>query len=63
MSDLNSDAGEIHKRLMKNHCPKCDHELQVLENTKEILTRYCGTCKLTIKDRREHAEFPENICD
>lgn len=63
MSDLKSDAGEIHKRLMRNVCPKCEQTLQVIEMNAERLTRQCVTCKLIIQDSREGAEYPDDICD
>ena len=63
MSQWNSDAGEIHKRLMRNHCPKCDQSLQVVEMNKERITRYCSTCKLTIQDQSDSVEIPPDICD
>lgn len=63
MSDWTSDAGEVHKRLIKNHCPKCDQALQVIEMNQERITRYCSTCKLTVQDRTEDAEIPPDICD
>jgi len=63
MSDWNSDAGEVHKRLMRNHCPKCDTPLKVLERTSEKITRLCTVCKLSIVDNAESAEIPPDICD
>jgi uncharacterized paraquat-inducible protein A len=63
MSDWNSDAGEVHKRLIKNHCPKCDLPLQLIEITEEKITRFCSTCRLTIQDSRDSAEIPPDICD
>lgn len=63
MSDLTSDAGEIHKRLMQNLCPKCETKLQVIEKTKEILKRRCLQCKLDIHDKMPGAEYPDDICD
>lgn len=63
MSQWNSDAGEIHKRLVKNHCPKCDKLLQIMEMNQERITRYCVTCRLTIVDRTADAEMPDDICD
>lgn len=63
MSDWNSDAGEIHKRLMRNHCPKCDQKLQLIEINNQKVTRFCSTCRLTIQDSREGAEIPPDICD
>ena len=63
MSDWNSDAGEVHKRLMKNHCPKCDQYLQVIEMNKERITRKCNMCNLVIQDNAEDAEIPPGLCE
>lgn len=61
--DLTSDAGEFHKRLMQNLCPKCSQTLQVIEKTEENLIRRCPTCKLDIHDKMPGAEYPDDICD
>lgn len=63
MSNSTTGEGEIHKRLMRNVCPKCEQTLQVIEMNAERLTRKCVTCSLVIQDRRESAEFPDDICD
>ena len=57
------EEGLIHRRLMRNNCPKCDTKLQVVEKTEENLTRRCEVCNLTIQDRVEDAEGIHNICD
>ena len=70
MSDLTSAAGEIHKRLIQNLCPKCETFLQVVEKTEEKLHRRCLQCKLEIlkynldiHDRMPDAEYPSDLCD
>ena len=57
------EEGLIHRRLMRNNCPKCDTPLQVVEKTEEKLTRKCNACQLIIQDRVEDAEGIHNICD
>lgn len=63
MSDLKTEAGEVHKRLMRNLCPKCESPLQVVEKTEENLTRRCERCRLTVQDKTKDAEMPKNVCD
>ena len=63
MSDLTSAAGEIHKRLIQNLCPKCEASLQVIEKTEEKLHRRCPQCKLDIHDNMPDAEYPRDLCD
>tara|TARA_R110000765_G_scaffold95367_1_gene179502 strand:- start:1016 stop:1351 length:336 start_codon:yes stop_codon:yes gene_type:complete len=53
-----SEAGEIHKRLVRNRCPKCKSTLKTLSKTKKALVRQCNTCHLTISDPRPGGEFP-----
>ena len=57
------ETGEIHKRLMRNQCPKCTQDLQVTRMNAERITRYCGICKLTIEDRTADVEMPNTVCD
>lgn len=57
------EEGQIHRRLMRNKCPKCDHPLKVIEKTEEKLTRKCLTCQLVIQDDVKTAEGIHNICD
>jgi hypothetical protein len=63
MSDWTSEAGEVHKRLVRNLCPKCESPLKVTEKTEEKITRCCTVCKLTIVDSKDSAEIPPDICD
>ena len=57
------EKGVIHKRLVKNQCPKCEAQLGVVEITDEVLTRRCSRCFLTIHDPISGGEFPSDLCD
>ncbi len=57
------NEGLMHRRLMRNSCPACMHELSVQEKTDSVLVRKCPACKLTISDNINFAEIPDNICD
>jgi len=57
------EAGEIHKRLVQNTCPKCQAPLEVVEKTDKILIRRCSPCLLTIHDDVAKAEGIHHICD
>jgi hypothetical protein len=57
------NGGLIHRRLMRNVCPACMHQLSIQEKTDSILVRKCPACKLTISDNIDFAEIPDNICD
>jgi len=52
------EPDEIHNCLMKNCCPRCSQELQVIEKTEESLIRRCQACKLEIRDKMPEAEYP-----
>ena len=58
-----TEAGEIHKRLVQNTCPKCRSPLEVVEKTDKLLIRKCDRCLLTIHDDVDKAEGIHNICD
>ena len=63
MEQENPKQGEVHKRLVRNECPKCRKPLEVIEKTVETLVRRCESCLLTISDQAYGAECPENVCD
>jgi ribosomal protein L37AE/L43A len=62
MTEWEQEHGEIHNRLMKNHCPKCDTPMIVRAN-REMLIRKCNTCKLEVRDKLSTAEYPGSTCD
>ena len=63
-SDAVPDGGrEIHKRLVRNTCPRCQNPLEVVEKTDKLLIRKCDRCLLTIHDDVDTAEGIHNICD
>jgi len=60
----NQEAGPIHQSLVCNSCPKCNAQLETLENTTpDKMVRFCRHCNLTIVDEAEMAECPTKVCD
>ena len=55
--------GEIHKRLVRNECPKCMKPLETVRKTETQLIRRCDSCLLTISDDPKTAECPDNARD
>jgi hypothetical protein len=58
-------SGDIHLRLMKNQCPRCEGPLKVTSKTENRMERLCDRCNLTIVDHIPGAEYPDeqNVCD
>lgn len=58
-------SGDIHLRLMKNQCPRCEGPLKVTSKTENRLERLCDRCNLTILDHMPGAECPDDpeVCD
>jgi hypothetical protein len=52
-------SGDIHLRLMKNQCPRCEGPLKVTSKTENRLERLCDRCNLTILDHMPGAECPD----